>query len=165
MSIIAPFQGEKKQEYTTRSHSAPMCYCHGQGTNCIPPCSVVCFYKKPSLSPFPFSLIETLLISCSTAHCWPIRRVIRLGHDDNSRWHSVIPDGLQTVWSRVGVEHKSASYLVIKQTDWLSYTAAEEEIKHIESRGLCTIHYGRLWIYPFFSSLYFWQLAFFSRVF
>lgn len=71
--------------------------------------------KKPSLLP-PFLLIETLLISCSSSHCWPIRRVIHLGDDDNSRWHTVIPSRLRIVWSSIGVIRNSVSYLVIKQT-------------------------------------------------
>lgn len=115
-SVLAPFQ-ENKQPYITAWSQCREMVLLQTGNKLHSSLSSCMFwnYKKPSLS-LPFSLIETLLISCSSAHCWPIRRVIHLGDDDNSRWHTVIPGGLQTVWSSVGVKRKSASYLVIKQT-------------------------------------------------
>lgn len=108
-------------------------YCHRQETNYISFSLATCMFwnyknPSPSLSLYlPFSLIETLLISCSSAHCWPVRRVIHLGDDDNSRWHTVIPEGLQTVWFSVGVKRKSASRLVIKQADLHSSVSTVRE--------------------------------------
>jgi len=84
----------------------------------------------------PFSRIENLLISSSSAYCWPVRRVIHLGDDENSRWQAVIPEGLQTVWFSVGVKRKSASHLVIKQANLRSHVLTVKGKKAVWARGV-----------------------------
>lgn len=62
--------------------------------------------------------------------------MINLGDDDNSRRHTVIPEGLQTVWFSIGVKRKSASHLVIRQADLHSNTPMVRGKKQFELKGL-----------------------------
>lgn len=74
--------------------------------------------KKSLFSLFLFSLIEISLISCWSAHRWPIRKVIHSGDGDNSRWHTVMPSGLQTVWSSVGISEQ-VRHIFLHAVTWL----------------------------------------------